>query len=394
VKAEGDSTLAVGDRGSISYLGAQQGEPVECVWFGTFEASASASLSSLRDALADWWLRKLQEGDAPFEGDAARMWIGVSKLNEEELSKIVVDESEFWFHPFMEVPPTNPALFYEGDRIGVRIQVWRADEPEPEQLSRLLAPYLERYEASCRIDVSAVPASEGGEGFDVVVDLDRSYPPDATAGDALKFGDEAGVLLRVSRGDAIPKAVALDLLSAGRCNLFYGQPESNWLEAKAEPYDHLIHKGKGDWRFELAKDVAALANSPEGGIIVLGMSTRDSGNGDIINGHREFDLKRVESSVYRKHVSQLIYPDVVGFEVRRIEGSEKGRGLAVLVIPPQPESSHPFLVQGLVSEQKLMGRHLLLPVRRGDDTALTDIGVIHARLRLGQQVIEGREEPS
>jgi hypothetical protein len=223
----------------------------------------------------------------------------------------------------------------------------------------------------------------------VTVDFDRSYPRGATVADAWKFGDEARALLQAVEDGELPKETALDLLRAGRWDLFYGQPESDWLEAKGAPYDHLIEKLGKNWRFELAKDVAAFANSPEGGLIVIGMDTKNEGDGDIIKGPIEFDLSRVEGSVYRKHIAHHVYPRVVGFEVKRIEGPEKGRGLAVLVIPPQPESSRPFLVNGAISDRKAIANHILLPVRREDDTAWADVGALHARLRLGEQVIAG-----
>jgi hypothetical protein len=291
----------------------------------------------------------------------------------------------------MEVPPTNPALFVDEGHLGMRIAIWRRERPEPKEIEDVLAPYLQRYEASCDILISAVSTREGGEGFDVVIELDRPYPPDSTIGDAFKFGSEARTLLHVFKGDEIPKSLAVDLLCAGKWDLFYGQPESDWLEAKAQPYDHLLEKGKDAPRLELAKDVAALANTPEGGIIVIGLSTEDSGDGDVINGHLEFDLKRVRGSAYRQQISQLVYPDVAGLEITRIEGAKVGEGIAVVVVPPQPESSRPFLVKGFLLEEKVLGGYFLLPVRRGADTALTDIGLIHARLRLGQRVIDGEE---
>jgi hypothetical protein len=48
-------------------------------------------------------------------------------------------------------------------------------------------------------------------------------------------------------------------------------------------------------------------------------------------------------------------------------------------------------VQGALSEGKVLGAHVLLPTRREDDTALSDAGAIHARLRLGEQVIAGEK---
>ena len=258
---------------------------------------------------------------------------------------------------------------------------------------RLLAPFLKRHGATCDIAVAEIQRyEEEGEGFTLTVDLDRSYPQGATVGEAWKFGDEALALLQAARGEEIPQSVALDLLCAGRWDLFYGQRESEWFEAKAKPYDHLKEKGGKEWRFELAKDVAAMANVPGGGIIVIGMSTGDDGDGDFINGHVEFDLKRVKGPVYRGHVARYVYPNVAGFEVKRVKGVKKGHGLAILVIPPQPELSRPFLVQGSYIEGNLNEKHILLAVRRGDETDLMDASALHTRLSLGQQLIAGKRQ--
>jgi hypothetical protein len=287
-----------------------------------------------------------------------------------------------------QIPSSSPAFLLEGDRVRVHISVLRGKKPDKRAIRRSLSPFLKRHDATCEVAVSENEKWQP-DGFTVTVVLDRSYPDDVTAADAWRFADEAQTLLQVVKGDEIPRELAVDLLCSGRWDLFYGQPESDWLEAKAEPYDD--HATAGDqWRYELAKDVAAFANSPAGGVIVIGMVTKDQGNGDVIRGHREFDLGRIKAATYRRHIAQLVYPRVEGFEVRRVEGKKKKHGLTLLIVPPQPPTSRPFLVNGAISDQRLLGSHVLLPIRREDDTALADISALHARLRLGEQVIEGR----
>jgi hypothetical protein len=123
------------------------------------------------------------------------------------------------------------------------------------------------------------------------------------------------------------------------------------------------------------------------------MTARDQGDGEVITGVNEFDLRAAPRHVFRNIVAQKIYPRVEGFEVDRVEGSMKGRGLVTLVIPPQPQTRRPFIVTGVVRGRAVLGAHLLIPVRREDDTALMDAASVHARLRLGEAVIEGRAEP-
>jgi hypothetical protein len=297
------------------------------------------------------------------------------------------EHSVLKFHPESSpVPPTSPAILLDEDRLLVRVEVWRRERPKPAAARRLLAPFLRRVEASCEV---AVEEKREHRGFYVVVDIYHRPPRGGTVADVWRIGDEAQTLLQAAEGGELPRSVALDLFCAGRWDLFKGQPESDWLEAKGAPYDHLAGKLGKNWPYELAKDVAAFANSPEGGLIAIGLTTEDQGDGEVINGHREFDLSRVRGPTYRKYVAQMVYPRVIGFEVRRIEGAREDRGLAVLVIPPQSPSDRPFLVQGVISRGKALGSHVPWPVRREDDTALMDAAAIHARLRLGEQVIAG-----
>ena len=385
--------LEVVDHGTITPVGASLGDVVEHILLGTLVGAESAYLDSLRQAMVRW-RREAQETRNErswFGRDECRVWVGLSRSSEEDFQSYL-DQDPIWhMEDFMEIPPTSPAFFLEDERLRMRIQVWREKKPNRTAARRLLTPFLKRHGASCDISVAKIDKyGEEGEGFNLAVDLDRSYPQGATVAEAWKFGDEAQALLQAAEGEEIPQSIALDLLGAGRWELFYGQRESEWLEVKDRPYDHLKEKVGMQWRFELAKDVAAMANVPGGGVIVIGMSTGDEGDGDFINGHVEFDLKRVTGPVYRGHVAQLVYPSVEGFEVRRVKGTKKGQGLAILVIPPQPELSRPFLVQGAYREGNLNEKLILLPVRRGDETDLLDVGALHTRLSLGQQLIAGK----
>jgi Putative DNA-binding domain len=391
VRVKDDGYLEVVGHGSIVSLYAVMGTPFDEVTVGTLEGVGPAYLHSLRQALGKWRKRR-RDPDC-------RVWLGISRLSEEEFQSKLKTMDGFGladavlgrFPDVSSIPPTSPALFFEQERLRVRIEIGRIEKPSLSNVRRQLAPFLERHRATADVAVEEVEDPfdpHEGAGFNLTVDIDRWPPEGATVANAWKLGDEARALLLAKEGDELRRPIALDLLRAGRWDLFRGQPESAWLEAKGAPYDHL-----GDnWQFELAKDVAAFANSPEGGVIVLGMTTEDRGDGDTIDGYKEFELSRVRRQSYRNYVAQRIYPRVAGFEVHRIEGTTKpGHGLAVLVIPPQPGSSRPFLVQGALAGNELLGAHVLLPVRREDDTALMDASALHARIRLGEQVIAGEK---
>lgn len=149
-----------------------------------------------------------------------------------------------------------------------------------------------------------------------------------------------------------------------------GQPEGQWLDAKGGPYALTGPNRDPLAAWELAKDVAAFANSPTGGLILLGATIRDRGDGETIAGFREFELNRLRRQAYRNHVAQKVFPRVVGFEVIWVERANSGRGLGLLVIPSQDDADKPFLVRGVVRDRRQLGAHMMWPVRREDDTAV------------------------
>jgi hypothetical protein len=285
--------------------------------------------------------------------------------------------------------PRDPTVSIEGGRVFVHFAYWREEEPDAKAVERRLAPYLARSDAVA--EVTTGPQWQVVDGWRLDVKIDRDFPRGATFGDAWHLGDDAKTLLGIVDGDEIPHSIAIDLIRGRRHGAFKGQPESGWLEAKGAPYADANRRLGKNWKYELAKDVAAFANSPEGGIIVIGMTTEDEGDGEVITGFREFDLKRVTAASYGNHVAQLVHPRVEGFEVVRVPGRERGRGIVALVIPPQDASNLPFLVRGVVRDGDVLGNHVLWPVRQGDQTALVDADGLHSRLRLGDQVIRRSE---
>jgi hypothetical protein len=288
-------------------------------------------------------------------------------------------------------PPVPTVVKFAPDRFGegasIRFSVTRGGAPDPDEVERLLQPYLASNQASGMVTVAALESHEL-PGFELAVELEWKWPDGATLADAWRIGNDAEALLAAVEDEEISHAVAVHLIRAGRWGLFKGRPESDWLEAKQVPYGQAKDDGE-TWKYELAKDVAAFANSPAGGLIIIGMSTKDQGDGDVITGYIQFDLKQVTANTYGNFIAQHVHPRVAGFEVVRVAGSEPTRGIAALVIPPQDPADLPFLVRGTINDGAVLGHHVLWPVRQGDRTALLDIDGIHARLRLGDQVIKG-----
>jgi hypothetical protein len=351
-----DYRMTVEGHGELQFA---DGELVQ----GTWEGAGPAYLYSLRLAL----LRSLRYEVGDTSGTVRVQFSSVP---------------EKFFDPDFAFVDSAGLLLWKG-RLLVEVLMHVSRAPKEDDVRQLLGPLLARTNST----IERFAIEESNEESFIRLALD--WPTKGrTVKDAGRFGDDVIRLLDASDGGELGFATTLDLLKARQWDLLKGQPESDWLDVKSKPYD----QADKTWSYELAKDVAAFANSPAGGMVVLGMTARDDGDGEVITGYKEFVLDEVRSSTYRKHVAQRVYPRLRGFQVFRIAGKTKGRGLVVLHVPPQPDSARPFLVEGVVTAGGILGAHVLLPIRREDDTDLWNAAALHARIRLGEQVIEGREK--
>jgi Putative DNA-binding domain len=349
----------------------------ECVFKGSEEGVGPASLESLRQALLDWRETRSYAAEAPIT-------VKLADVSEKKFR----DREEIW-------PDDSPCLILDGEGLFVCVSGYCGDEkPDTAALRRLFEPFLGRDGASCHdvvprehtsIEISPEPGRTTTWRVEVLIDHPLAG---RTVAEAWNLGRQAQTLLRAAGRGELTQESALDLLRGGWWDLFLEQPESQWLDAKEAPYLPWDNVRKR----ELAKDVAAFANHPGGGVIVIGMKTNERKEGDpkIIKEVNQTNLTLVEDAeTYRKAIRQWVYPEVEGFEVEPIHGATPGRGLLLLIVPPQRPESSPFLVNGVLLDGKLEGDYILLPFRRADETVAGGIEGIHARLRLGQQVLDG-----
>jgi hypothetical protein len=328
-------------------------------------------------------------------GRAHRTKVGIYHSDPYLFHQEFGDEFHYIVEEEFKSPPVDSKVSIDEDGVSADFSFWSDGEPDTDDIRRRLRPYLDRKEATVEI-ATEMQEWVGSGACKVDVIIRRDFPRGTPFLDAWRLGDDARTLLEIADGDGVPHSIAIDLIRAGRWGVFLGQPESDWLEAKGSPYAEANARLGQNWKYELAKDVAAFANSPAGGIIAIGMTTQDSGDGDVITGFKEFDLKQVTATGYGNHVAQLVHPRVEGFEVVRISGAAKGRGIAALVIPAQDPANLPFLVRGVVKGGEILGNHVLWPVRQGDQVATLDADGLHTRLRLGDQLIkdQGRRRRS
>jgi hypothetical protein len=171
------------------------------------------------------------------------------------------------------------------------------------------------------------------------------------------------------------------LLTSGAFDGFNGRSESAWLECKKQP--PLIDAGDAK-RLELAKDVAALANS-EGGVIVFGCGTevdQDQRGEQIVSLH-PFEQRLLDKQQCDQALGALLYPPVRCEISWFPSAADPSRGLAAIFVPAAPESARPVLVHGAVVDGRTRGNVVGIYERRGAAVARLSIEQLHSLIRQG-----------
>jgi hypothetical protein len=262
---------------------------------------------------------------------------------------------------------------------GTFVQVILIRAPDDElldetEMTALIGPLLERH----RAEGAGFEIDQQKFGTAYYVSAEIS-PRGRTVADAMRIGDDLLLLLDATLGGGLSPGTVVDLLRAQRPDLLIGQAETEWLEFKQAPY------GLGDplQEVELAKDVSALANRPGGGLLVIGLATKNRNGTDTANAVRSQPLGLLSVRRYRQALDRWIFPplDDLRIEIAEIE---PGRGVMWVRVEPQPEALWPFLVLGAVQRGKVLGNHFSLVRRRGDETMAVPAAVVHGLLVAGR----------
>lgn len=169
------------------------------------------------------------------------------------------------------------------------------------------------------------------------------------------------------------------VLERGQFDTVLGTPEADYLDFKEAPYQLDLPRQK----WELAKDVAALANS-RGGVILFGYRTNRPANAlvDLAVEHRPIPKELVNWDAYRQTISSWIYPSIDGLEVAWFPAATTvDRGVFALVVPPQPEAAKYFVVREIDRPDGTFPGAFGVPVRQGDVVAWVRPEVLHDLLR-------------
>jgi hypothetical protein len=184
---------------------------------------------------------------------------------------------------------------------------------------------------------------------------------------------------------------ALVILNGGDFVPLIGVREDLELEFKRQPYQLDAEGGK----FELAKDICAMANA-RGGVIVLGVQTEGREESPLDEAVRIRALARglVDEERYIAIATERIYPRVQGLRVEfTAQASDQGRGLVVIDVPPQAEGDKLFLVQRPISTGTTApGWLVAVAVRSVGRVDERRVGEIHGLINRGYTVSDRLEE--
>ncbi|MEU6285954.1 hypothetical protein [Streptomyces sp. NPDC046988] len=166
-----------------------------------------------------------------------------------------------------------------------------------------------------------------------------------------------------------------------------GLRECNWLDVKSGPYQFTPPAGAE----ELAKDVAAFANTAGGGLLLIGFKTVADHDSELISELRPIPRSLVDLDRHRKFIYERIVPTVRDLNVEWIVCEEQ-KGVLCIDIPAQPAGSRPFAVPGPNSGRGNSNEtSVAVPLRTGDGTHWLPKGELQRLLAAGWAATGGPE---
>jgi len=201
-----------------------------------------------------------------------------------------------------------------------------------------------------------------------------------TVADVRTLGMDAINLLDAHETGAPTLESLSALLRAGHAASLIGLSEGQLLEAKRQ-----LNLTELKNKLELAKDVSAIANSKTGGLLVAGLETKRHKHADLIAKLHPFSDSGQVRNV-RDALDRHIFPNIEGLQIELVPAHPDAAApdkLLMIRVPPQPQELLPFLVTGVVVDDRILGNYIGLFERRGEDVVARSPAAIHAGLSTG-----------
>ncbi len=157
----------------------------------------------------------------------------------------------------------------------------------------------------------------------------------------------------------------LESLESGDHDLILGTPESSWLDFKRKAYESTPTALSRKGRYELCKDVAALANE-EGGVILIGVAEKLSPINGLSVADKITPLKvdSINLAHYKSIIMNHVYPLLT--VVTKWYSYSDGTGLLALIVDKKKDGLH--IVKDTVEENGSGVHGLNIPLRQDDQT--------------------------
>lgn len=176
-----------------------------------------------------------------------------------------------------------------------------------------------------------------------------------------------------------------EILARGAFNELEGALENEFFDAKSEPWDLNLERGKLD----LAKDVSSFANW-HGGIIVVGAAAAPAPTyqRNEIQEIHPLPAMLTPTDRYSHVIREWVYPVPEGIEFKwHPVVTDSSRGLIGVYIPNQSDEMRPFLVAHHLGEAgKRIDAVFGLVQRLGATTKTETIEEFHTLLKEGRRL--------
>jgi hypothetical protein len=306
----------------------------------------------------------------------SRAFIHAKDYYGEEVETIWIVSSDADWEPPAAKSAVAVASF-EGGKVTTIANFFAAEGSlRPPELAEIVAPLLAQHGAQWQ---DSWVSEDGGHFLGRVVSAAltgarRSVAELADLGSDLQEFCDA-----ISGSGNLGVSAARNLVAAGRVSLLLGQPEGPWLDAKGAAYPMATDAQK----WELAKDVASFANSGNEAMLLMGITTRGSLNGDVLDAVRPFPIADMNVVAIRAALRDRIVPLIPDLDIGVVE-VRAGYGYGWVRIPAQPPELRPFLVAGALTGSTYLGTHISVPFRAIEDTAYLDAAAVHSLIAAGR----------